>query len=399
MAELELILFDDDVARHWYPFTRTRPAGELLLGTMTLRERLEAVCGAVCAGYITGDLLRGFDEPGAPCVLDASAAPTDRPRLLLSSRCILHFDVELDVSNEATYRVGDKIAGWLLPEGAPLPNEAELLRPHTVRGEEISMGGKLLDQVFDLIHHNTDHIASDILHRHPSSKPSQVPDHAHVIGDYPVVCGENVTVEPGVVFDVSEGPVWLDDGVKVRAFTRVAGPMYVGKETTLLGGTFTGSSIGPMCKVRGEVEESIFLGYSNKAHDGFLGHAIVGKWVNLGAMTTNSDLKNNYSSIRIYTPRGEIDTGLMKLGSLIGDHVKTAIGTLLTTGAVIGPGANLLGGLVPKHVPSFSWGGGTYQVDKFLETTERAMRRRDVELSKSQREMLSRVWYARHLKG
>jgi UDP-N-acetylglucosamine diphosphorylase/glucosamine-1-phosphate N-acetyltransferase len=399
MAELELILFDDDVARNWYPFTRTRPAGEMLLGSMTLRERLEAVTGAVCAGYLTSALLSGFDEPEAPPVIDASTAPIDCPRLLLSSRCVLHFDVELDLASEATYRVGDQIAGWLLPEGAALPDEAELHHPRMVRGEEISLGGKLLEHVWDLLHHNLDHVASDILHRHPSSEPSQVPEHADVIGKYPIICGADVTVEPGVVFDVSGGPVWLDDGVKVRAFSRVAGPMYVGKDTTLLGGSFTGSSIGPMCKVRGEIEESIFLGYSNKAHEGFLGHAIVGKWVNLGAGTTNSDLKNNYSSIRIYTPRGEIDTGLVKLGSLIGDHVKTAIGTLLTTGAVIGPGANLLGGLVPKHVPSFSWGGGTYQIDKFLETTDRAMRRRAVELSKSQREMLSRVWHARHLKG
>jgi hypothetical protein len=114
-------------------------------------------------------------------------------------------------------------------------------------------------------------------------------------------------------------------------------------------------------------------------------------WVNFGALTTDSDLKNNYSNVRIHTPRGEVDSGLMKLGSLIGDHVKTAIGTMLNTGTVIGPGANIFGGMPPKHVPPFAWGDGRYELDKFLSTAEIAMGRRDVTMKPSQREMLTRV--------
>ena len=394
MAELELILFDDDVARDWYPFTLTRPAGELLLGTMTLRERLEAVTGAACSGYLTSPLLSGFDELGAPHVLDATQARTDRPRLLLSSRCVLHFDVDLDVSAEATYRVADQVAGWLIPAGVPLPSDHELRRPQIVRGQEYTLGGTMIAQVWDLIRHNPDYIASDILHMHPAAVPGEKPEHTHVVGKYPLILGAQVHIDPGVVFDLRAGPVWLDDGVHVYAYSRVAGPMYVGKDSLLFGGLYTACSIGPLCKVHGEIENTVVLGYSNKAHDGFLGHAYLGMWINLGALTTNSDLKNNYSTVSVYTPRGEVNTGEIKMGSLIGDHVKTAIGTMLNTGTVIGPGANLFGGMPGKHVLPFSWGNGEYRLDKFLETAGRAMHRREIDLSKSQREMLTRVWQA-----
>lgn len=391
MTEVHLVIFDDAVARDWYPFTLTRPAAELLLGTLTLRERLERVTGAKCAGYLAGAHLAGFDEPGAPRVLEAIPF-NERTRIYVSSRCLLHWDVAIDVSHEATLMVAGQVAGWVVPASAAAPTEDDLLAPGAMRGTKQALGGIMLDNVWDLIHHNSEHITSDILHLHPravSARPSNV----YLVGDYPLICGEHVSIEPGVVFDLTGGPVWLDDGVKVRALARIAGPMYVGKDTFLFGGLYTASSIGPLCKVHGELEESIILGYSNKAHEGFLGHAYVGMWVNLGALTTNSDLKNNYSTVRITTPGGEVDTGLVKLGALIGDHVKTAIGTMINTGTVAGPGANIFGGMPPKHVPPFSWGDGEYELDKFLETATRAMYRREIELSASQRAMLAGVWH------
>ena len=160
------------------------------------------------------------------------------------------------------------------------------------------------------------------------------------------------------------------------------------------GGPVGFSSIGPVCKVRGEIDTSVLVGYCNKAHDGYLGHALLGRWVNLGALTTNSDLKNNYSSVRLRLGTDEIDSGLIKVGAFLGDHVKTGIGTLLNTGAVVGAGSNLFGGrMPPKYVPPFSWGEGDqleeYRVDKFLATAEIAMRRRGVELSEGMRHVLT----------
>ncbi len=157
------------------------------------------------------------------------------------------------------------------------------------------------------------------------------------------------------------------------------------------------SSFGPVCLVRGEVAQSVFLGYVNKAHDGHIGHALLGRWVNLGAFTTNSDLKNNYRPVRVWTPEGDEETGLLKVGCFLGDHVKTGIGTVLNTGTVVGAGSNLFGGLMPPTVvPPFSWGMGPdlrdHRLGKFIETAERAMARRDQSLTDGVKRILREAW-------
>jgi UDP-N-acetylglucosamine diphosphorylase/glucosamine-1-phosphate N-acetyltransferase len=198
------------------------------------------------------------------------------------------------------------------------------------------------------------------------------------------------------VFDLRSGPICLDRGVEVRAGTRLAGPLYAGPSSRLLGGSIAGLSAGPFSYLRGEIEGTVVLGYTNKAHDGFLGHAYVGRWVNLGALTTNSDLKNTYGSVRLAGPDGEIDTGLMKLGCLIGDHVKTAIGTLIGTGNVIGCGANVFGGAPPRFMPPFSWGDSAteHRLEGFLRTAAVAAERRGLRFGEADRTWWSAVWEA-----
>jgi hypothetical protein len=175
----------------------------------------------------------------------------------------------------------------------------------------------------------------------------------------------------------------------------VCGPVYAGPGSTLLGEEIGGSAFGPVCRVHGQVEASVMLGYSNKSHTGFLGHAYLGRWVNLGAMTSNSDLKNNYKPIDMWTPAGTLATGESKLGCLLGDHVKTGIGVLLNTGA----GSSLWGAaLPPTYVAPFSWGSGdelvAYDREKFLETAAAAMARRDVLISEKARCQLRAAWQA-----
>ena len=192
-------------------------------------------------------------------------------------------------------------------------------------------------------------------------------------------------VHPMVVIDAANGPVYIDEGAEIHPFTRIEGPCYVGKKAILLGAKCReGNSIGPMCRLGGEIEESIIQGYSNKYHDGFLGHAYVGQWVNLGALTTNSDLKNDYSSVSVCLDGHEaIDTGSTKVGALIGDHTKTSIGTLMNTGAYVGAMALIAtnGKLLPKFLPSFAWfveGAVTkgFGKKKVYETAKMAMSRR-----------------------
>jgi UDP-N-acetylglucosamine diphosphorylase/glucosamine-1-phosphate N-acetyltransferase len=174
-----------------------------------------------------------------------------------------------------------------------------------------------------------------------------------------VYIARGAVVHPMVVVDTVGGPVYIDEGAEIQPFTRIAGPCYIGKKTILLRANCReGTSIGPMCRVGGEVEGSILHGYANKYHDGFLGHSYVGQWVNLGALTTNSDLKNDYSNIRVVLDGSTaLETGANKIGAFIGDHVKTSIGTLLNTGAYVGAMSLIVGSgkLLPKFVPSFTW--------------------------------------------
>lgn len=204
---------------------------------------------------------------------------------------------------------------------------------------------------------------------------------------------ERITVESGArvdayaVLDAREGPIQIGADAVVRAHTVVVGPCSVGAGSHLLGGSIGHSTIGPGCRIAGEVDESVWQGWANKRHHGFVGHSLVGEWANLGALTTTSDLKNNYGTVRVHVARGEEDSGLIKLGSLIGAGVKTGIGTLLPTGAVIGTGSHLFGGgrYAPKRLPAFSWWDGErlgeYQLDKFLATARVAMSRRRREIT------------------
>jgi UDP-N-acetylglucosamine diphosphorylase/glucosamine-1-phosphate N-acetyltransferase len=291
------------------------------------------------------------------------------------------------------------VVGWFAPRGTPTPDESFFLEPSRLveRTGGVELGGRVLGRVWELMIGNAEQVAEDVAALFPDAPVPELPVGAHRFGEHALVLGEGVRVEPGVVFDLTAGPVWLDDGVQVKAFTRMAGPAYVGRGSIVLGGTLEKFSIGPVCRIRGEFAESVCLGWVNKAHDGHIGHAYLGAWVNLGAETTNSDLKNNYGAVRLWTPDGDADTGQMKIGCFLGDHVKTGIGLLLNTGTVVGAGSNLYGALLPpKYVPPFSWGTGedltAYRVEKFLEVAEMAMSRRSVALTGGMRRQLEAAW-------
>jgi UDP-N-acetylglucosamine diphosphorylase/glucosamine-1-phosphate N-acetyltransferase len=222
---------------------------------------------------------------------------------------------------------------------------------------------------------------------------------ATVLGSHPVYAEAGATIEPMSVFDTSAGPVLLRRGSQVQAFTRIIGPCYVGRDSVITTDRIAGSSIGDRCRVHGELSTSIFIGHANKGHDGFVGHSVLGRWVNLGAGTITSNLKNTYGAVALWTPDGVRDTGLQFLGTLFGDHVKTGIGLRLTTGCVLGAGANVFDTMPPKAVAPFSWGGrepyAAFDAAKFVQTAERMMARRDVALTDDARAW----WTAVHLMG
>lgn len=210
------------------------------------------------------------------------------------------------------------------------------------------------------------------------------PEGVAVYAPEQILVSETARIDGQVCLDAREGPILIGENVHIQSGSRIEGPSALCNGSKIYGGRIrSGTTVGPHCRVGGEIEQSIFQAYTNKYHDGFVGHAYIGEWVNLGALTTNSDLKNNYGTVRVQFPDGPIDTHLTKVGCFLGDHVKTGIGTLLNTGTVVGFASNLFGGGMPreKHIPSFSWGGAQgfeeFRLEAAMEVARIVLPRRD----------------------
>jgi glucose-1-phosphate thymidylyltransferase len=206
----------------------------------------------------------------------------------------------------------------------------------------------------------------------------------HVVGkDKHLYLHPSVTVYPGVVFDTSTGPIIVDENAKISSFSFLEGPLYIGKGSQIDNARITGGTlIGDSCRIGGEVENSILLDYTNKHHEGFLGHSFVSNWVNLGALSTTSDLKNNYGIVKLKIGTNEVNTGTIKFGSIIGPFSKIAIGVMLNTGCVVDIGSNLVEARVNGYQNPFTWisKGNNYQLEAFISDTKKIMARRGINL-------------------
>lgn len=396
----QFVLYDDARARRFEPFALSRPVGELRAGALLVRERWERALGLGCAGFVGAPHLADFTELSAPrayadavlpagtVVVNARALPSLTPRgvsdvLEIAGRVAA---VRLAAAADAArFRDGTAVLedlasnGWERHEGA----------------------GHWLDAPWDLVRHLPDMLARDIavLAAEGTSPP---PAGCTVLGAHGVHIDPAAQVEPWVVFDATTGPILVAAGASVAAFTRLVGPVYVAPQAQVLGGKVSCCAIGEQCRVHGEVSTTIFTGHANKGHDGFVGHSVLGRWVNLGAATVTSNLKNTYGSVQLWTPDGLQSTGMQFLGTLFGDHAKTAIGTRMTTGSVVGTGANVVGaGMTPKVVPPFMWGEGDalYDVTRFVDVAARVMARRGVTLDESGRRHLQRIFAGRWTPG
>ena len=341
------LLEPDQPGPRWAPFAGARPIAELRAGIFTIRERWERVFDVPATGII-GNHVEGFADVGHPPVVPSGSVVG--PALVADSTFAPRAGTPLTPDVERLTHEGRTVA-WVLPEG-------ESWSGPPTGGREQPIDGLQLDECADLLGALTTLLPDDAAWFAAQTSPN-IPEGSIVLGDPAdvVLRGGGATVEPGVVFDTRQGPVVVD-GAGVRNGSRLEGPLYVGADTVILGGFVRRSVIGPHCRIRGEVSGSVFLGYANKAHDGFVGDSVIGHWVNLGALTTTSNLKNTYGAVSLNAGGESWDTGRRFLGSLIGDHVKTAIGTMLGTGTIIGAGANVFDApAVPKFVPPFAWGG------------------------------------------
>lgn len=397
------VLVDDAVARRFEPYALTRPAGELRAGGALVRHRWMQALGLPCVGFISSPHLEAFREFDAP---PAATGVLPAGTVLVHARCApawrapgAHPPAAADA-----WRCGGRVAAMRLRaplDPAALWADGDGLDAILGAGAATAapMDGWWLDAVWDLVGHLQPMLQADALAMMPVAA-LHVPATLTVLGAHPVHVDDGATVEPLVVADASAGPVLVKRGALVQAFTRLVGPCIVGEEVTISGGRVAASSIGERSKVNGEFSTSIVIGHANKGHDGFVGHSVIGRWANLGAGTITSNLKNSYGEVALWTPQGVRTTGLQFLGALVGDHAKTGIGTRLTTGCVVGAGANLFGTrMPPKVVPPFAWGESpdweTFALDRFLVVAERVMARRGVVLDEAQRALLAAAHAAR----
>lgn len=386
----KLVLYEDEGTSDLLPLVYLRPVFSLCCGAKTLLEKVQTLYPREKPVLWVRDDLRDLTRERFPGfkVNDASAIESDTV-LALNGRAILREKPALKGAACALYYgedlVGVRTTGKMflarVKQGLPSSSLSEGLQRQTIKAQ-------IMRYPWDFVRENREEIKRDYAAL-KKGRPGFLDKRVAVYGlRREIYIARGARVEAGVVLDARKGPVWISEGTMVRGPTMIEGPCYIGPEARVDGAKIrSGVSIGRACRIAGELEETILSDYTNKHHDGFLGHAFLGEWVNLGAGTTNSDLKNNYGEVTVYLSGRALNSHEIKVGCIIGDHTKTAIGTLINTGSVIGLAANVFGGDVRKFLPCFAWGNSGsysgYQADKAVETVRVVMSRRDVPMSKA----------------
>lgn len=388
-----IILFDDPSFKEFLPLVYTRPIGAIRCGITTIDEKWRS-CGDHQVSYFS----QGYLAPKFPMVWE-------KDNYLVNARYFPSNSIinELDSLNDgdSIWNGDDLVVARILDDGS-YDEEAKNYFYNNLKGNRKEASDEdllYLTNVWDVFLKNGAAIQFDYdritLGRHSDPIPNTV--------NY---LGENIFIEPGaslnfVTLNASTGPIYIGKDAEIMEGSVIRGPfaMLEGSGVKLGAKIYGPTTIGPFSKVGGELNNVVIQAYSNKGHDGFLGNAVLGEWCNLGADTNNSNLKNNYATVKTwsYAKGGFKDTGLQFCGLAMGDHSKTGINTMLNTGTVIGVGCNVYGAGFPRtFIPSFVWGGAegrmVHKLNKFYETAEVVMKRRNMELSEDDKVMLSHIF-------
>ena len=384
-----LVVYEDHGWPSLLPLVYNRSVMQLTCGRFTLLGRIQHLSPPRQLWCRQGLAKLVAEETGL-----ATNDALDSPALLLNGRAIWRRIPELSGSDSWVGRAGDstacvyadaELASRLTPEVVANPHRfTELLQDCESR--EVGDCCELIEWPWDLVHANGRCLVADWEDDGSGGGTDRVDSGTHLLNPEAIRIGAGSRVKPGAVIDAEKGPVWIGKRVTVQPHAYIQGPCSIADDVLLQPGAVVHEdcSIGAHCKIGGEVEASIIQAYSNKQHDGFLGHSLVGSWVNMGADSVTSDLKNTYGPVRVSINGREVDSGHTFVGSIIGDHSKIGIGVTLPTGAVIGFGSNVLVGACPKFAPSFSWldgGDGRCDIDRAVEVATRMMQRRGRQLS------------------
>ncbi|MDE3057690.1 MAG: GlmU family protein [Bacteroidota bacterium] len=409
MAE-HICIFEDAYYARLFPLVYFRPVYNLKCGIVSLKEKIlrtyTGVLSAIhCRPYLS-DYMR-LRNPGVH-VNEVSAESC----LFINGRIIadehLAKKIPLKGQHDTVYVKGGQIVAARV-SGAKLialknkMNDVYTLSDfNDLRREEVDV--TLVNYPWDVISHNSEELRRDfkILTKRKTKKMfrGNMYPGSHLLNRKEIFVDEGTVIKPGCTLDAEAGPIYIGKHVTIMPHSTIIGPAFIGDGSILKVGAriYEDTSIGPVCKVGGEVEASIFHGYSNKQHDGFIGHSYIGTWVNLGADTNNSDLKNNYGPVKVYINGDLVDSGSQFVGLTIGDHSKSAINSMFNTGTVVGVSSNIFGyGFPPKYVPSFSWGAAgetftTYNVDRAIDVARRVMLRRKMSLTDVEEKLFRKIF-------
>ena len=382
---MNYILFDSDVRNSLLPFTYTRPVAEIRIGILTIREKWEFFLG-----FTTTTITEEYLEAKYPMVelnenilINASFLPTKN----------LVNQVRKLSKNQAIFQ-GEQIVAFFTSDTQEnvdfdsyeqLKFQEDLIQiKHT--SDIFSLNDKAIQADFDLLTEGR------------TSQP--IPDGVHTIQRQNIFIEQGATVSYSSL-NASKGPIYIGKDSEIMEGCLVRGPFALGESSILKMGTkvYGATTVGPFCKVGGEINNSVLFGYSSKGHEGFLGNSVLGEWCNIGADSNSSNLKNNYAEVKLWNYENErfTNTGLQFCGLIMGDHSKCGINTMFNTGTVVGVSANIFGSGFPRNfIPSYSWGGAAgftiYQMKKVIEVAKVVMKRRDLELSETDISILQHVF-------
>ncbi len=402
----DLCIYEDEKAANMNPLTLTRPVFELRCGIFTLVQKLVRYFPGYRVDYIVRDRMADLLRERNP---EASINKIpDRETIFINGRFLLRGEFP-DRFRESTAFVaaGEIVGAYVRKEDLKkvrLDKAGRLdLKPFD-GFPKAELDGMLVEYPWNLVHENAAELKRDFEYM---SRGGQIL--GKVYPGVTLVAQENIylapgsQLQPGVVLNAEAGPIYISEGAVIIANATIVGPAFIGKNSIVKMGAklYEGTSIGEVCKVGGEIEESILHGYTNKQHEGFLGHAYLGEWVNLGADTNNSDLKNNYGTVRVSINGEMVDSGSTFVGLFMGDHSKSGINTMFITGCTVGVMSNVFGaGFTPKTIGSFVWGGidsvAVHDLEKALATARVVMSRRKKTLSTAQEKMFRQLFAEAH---
>ena len=380
---MNIILFDNK-REDFYPLSLTRPIAEFRLGVLTIKEKWGNYFDSVST--LSNDYLAE----------KFNTKKIKEDNIWINSQLLPSKDIVTEIKS---LRVGEV----LKKESIILAFRNSEFSSDELNNVESNSDFSFLSSITDIFSLNGEEIIADIALMNLQNNMKsldEITDSNIKSGKFPVYVEEGATIE-NCYINSSEGPVYIGKNVHIMQGSMLRGPFAICENSVVKMGAkiYGGTTVGPFCKVGGEINNSVFFGYSSKAHDGFLGNSIIGQWCNLGADTNNSNLKNNYDDVKIWNYGSEsfLQTGLQFCGLIMGDHSKCGINTMFNTGTVVGVGANIFGSGFPRNfIPSFSWGGSSgfiiHKLEKFFSTAEKVMKRRSIPFTDIDKQVLLEVY-------